>query len=101
MDIDVSKLTSQSEIKVDRLFVTVYLTQSLEKLGFKGFAKSLTSFDNQGPFDVLPKHENFVTEFSKKLEISPEDGEKIAYPNSSGVMEVANNIVRIFLENKK
>lgn len=101
MEIDVSKLSSQSNIKADRLFVTVYLTQGLEKPGFKGFAKSLTSFDQKGPFDVLPMHENFVTQFTKKLEIVPEEGDKVSYPDSTGVIEVANNIVRVFLEENK
>lgn len=101
MEIDVSKLSSQSNIKADKLFVTVYQTQQLEKPGFKGFAKSLTSFDQKGPFDVLPMHENFVTEFTRKLEIVPEEGDKVAFQNVNGVIEVANNIARVFLEEKK
>ncbi len=100
MDIDVTKLSTASKYKIDRLFVTVYLTDKLEKPGFKGFAKSLTSFDKKGTFDVLPMHENFVTEFSKNLEIIPEEGEKVSYQNSTGVIEVANNVVRVFLEEK-
>ncbi len=101
MDIDVTKLSTASTFKIDRLFVTVYVTDKLEKPAFKGFAKSLTSFDNKGTFDVLPMHENFVTQFSKKLEIVPEEGEKLVYQNSTVVIEVANNVVRVFLEEKK
>jgi len=98
MDIDVSKLTTTSKFKIDRLFITVYLTNNLEKPGFKGFAKSLSSLDTTGPFDVLPMHENFVAEFEKKIEIVPEEGEKIVYQDFEGVIEVANNIVRIFMD---
>ncbi len=101
MEIDVSKLSSQSNIKTDKLFVTIYLTKELEKPGFKGFAKSLTSFDQKGPFDVLPMHENFVTEFTKKLEVIPEEGDKVEYHNVNGVVEVANNIARVFVKEKK
>lgn len=101
MDIDVSKLPSRPEVTVDRLFVTVYLTNSLEKPGFKGFAKSLTTFDTKGPFDVLPMHENFVTQFTRKLEIVPEEGQKVAYENVSGVIEVSGNVARVFLEEVK
>lgn len=97
MDIDVSKLTTNPNIKVNKLFVTVYQTNSLQKPGFKGFVKYLTSFDKKGPFDILPMHENFVTEFNKHLELLPEQGEKITYQNVGGVIEVANNIVRVFL----
>ncbi|HSX57835.1 MAG TPA: hypothetical protein VLE47_01020 [Candidatus Saccharimonadales bacterium] len=99
MDIDVSKLSSQSNVKTDRLYVTVFLTNSLQDSGFRGFVKSITSSDSSGPFDVLPNHENFVTNFSKKLEIVPEAGERIVFQNKTGVMEVGNNVVRIFLEN--
>ncbi len=99
MDIDVSKLSSQSNIKTDRIYVTVFLTNSLQEQGFRGFAKSITSADTNGPFDVLPNHENFVTNFSKKLEITPLEGDKIAFNDKKGVMEVGNNVVRIFLEN--
>lgn len=98
MDIDVSKLSTAPKFKIDRLFVTVYLANQLEKPGFKGFAKSLSTRDKAGPFDVLPMHENFVTQFENKLEIIPEEGEKIIYKDYYGVIEVANNIVRIFLD---
>lgn len=98
MDIDVSKLSTSSKFKIDRLFITVYQANQLEKPGFKGFAKSLSSKDKAGPFDVLPMHENFVTQFEGRLEIIPEEGEKIVYQNFDGVIEVANNIVRIFMD---
>ena len=101
MDIDVSKLSTGPKTNVNKLFVTVYLTNTLEKPAFKGFVKSLTSYDDSGPFDILPMHENFVTQFKKKLEIVPEEGEKVVYSNSNGVIEVASNIARVFLEEVK
>lgn len=101
MEIDVTKIPSQPALKVDKIFVTVFLGESLEKSGFKGFAKSVSSFDTQGPFDVLPNHENFVTKFSKSLEIVPLEGEKIKYRDQEGIIEVANNVVRIFTEKKE
>lgn len=101
MDIDVTKLSTASTFKIDRLFITVYVTNQLEKPGFKGFAKSLTAFDSKGTFDVLPMHENFVTEFEKKLEIVPEVGDKVVYSNTIGVIEIASNVVSVFLEEVK
>lgn len=98
MDIDVTKLTTRPEIDIDKLFVSVYLTYSLHEQGYKGFAKSISTFDEKGPFDVLPAHENFVTEFTGKIEIVPVEGEKIAYEQVKGVLEVADNVARIFLE---
>ncbi len=101
MEIDISSLTTRPTVDADRIFVSVYLTNSLQEAGFKGFAKSISSFDEKGPFDILPSHENFVTEFSQSLEIVPFVGEKIHYSGIKGVLEVADNVVRIFLENKK
>ena len=98
MDIDVSKLPTTSKFKVDRLFVTVYPLGELHKASFQGFAKSISSQDRSGPFDILPTHENFITQFTNKLEIVTEAGEKIGFPKPSGVIEVANNAVKIFLK---
>lgn len=101
MDIDVSKLPTTSKYKVDRLFVTVYKLGSLQENSFQGFAKSVSSVDSKGPFDILPTHENFVTEFKKKLEIVKESGEKVTFADTVGVIEVANNVVKIFLKKQE
>jgi len=101
MDIDVSNLTTKPAIDVDKLFVSVYLLYSLDKPGFKGFAKSISSFDEKGPFDVLPAHENFVTDFYKKIEIVPYQGEKIVYEEAKGILEISDNVARVFLEKAK
>ena len=98
MDIDVSKLPTTSKYKVDRLFATVYSLGSLQKPPFQGFVKSISSVDKKGPFDILPTHENFISQFTGKLEIVPETGEKITFDKAAGVVEVANNIVKIFLK---
>ncbi len=98
MDIDVSKLPTSSKFRVDILYVIVFQTNSLGKEAFKGFAKSISSFDQKGQFDILPIHENFVTKFSNGLKIETEKGEKVAFDKKNGVIEVANNIVRVFIE---
>ncbi|HEY4694433.1 MAG TPA: hypothetical protein VIH52_00510 [Candidatus Nanoarchaeia archaeon] len=98
MEIDVSKLSTQPSVKVERLYVTVYLTERPDQVGFKGFAKSVSSYERQGRFDILPLHENFVTEFVKELIIVAESGESVSYPVKRGVLEVASNVVRVFLK---
>lgn len=98
MDIDVTKLAPVSQYKVDRLFVTVYPLGKIQENSFQGFAKSVSSADPQGPFDILPTHENFITHFRDKLEIVREDGQKINFESPSGVIEVADNIVKVFLQ---
>jgi len=98
MDIDVSNLNTRPTIDVDKLFVSVYLTNSLHESGFKGFVKSISAFDQKGPFDILPAHENFVTEFTNKLQIVPVEGEKIVFEPAKGILEIADNVARVFLE---
>lgn len=98
MDIDVSKLSTNSQFKVDQLYVLLYLNEHLSKPGFKGFAKSVSSTDESGPFDILPGHENFVTVFSKKIEIVPTEGDRLSFEAKTGVLEVSSNVVRVFLD---
>ena len=100
MDIDVSKLPTTSQFKVDRLFVTVYKLNSLTESSFQGFAKSVSSQDSKGPFDILPTHENFISEFKNRLEIVREDGQKLNFDSPNGVIEVGNNVVKVFLKGK-
>jgi len=101
MEIDVSKLTTSPQTQVERLYVTVFSTDSIQKIAFKGFAKSVTCLDHKGPFDVLPRHENFVSKLSKSVKIVRENGEIANFEVAEGVIEVANNIVRIFLNEVK
>lgn len=98
MDIDVSKLPTTSKFKVDRLFVTVYNLKALQETSFQGFAKSISSADSKGSFDILPTHENFITQFKDKLEVVTEAGDKLSFEGSNGVIEVANNVVKVFLK---
>lgn len=97
MDVDVSKLSTAAKLKVEQLYVSLYITDQLETPGFKGFAKSVSTLDKAGNFDVLPGHENFVTVFNKKIEIVPVNGEVVKFEAKKGILEVANNVVRIFL----
>ncbi len=99
MDIDVTKLPAQATNELDRLFVTVYSVDKPQNPSFKGFAKSVSAQDGRGSFDVLPQHENFVTGFSGLVTIIREDGGLVTNTAKDGVIEVANNIVRIFLKN--
>lgn len=99
MDLDVSKLTTKAKYDINKLFVSIYLTNGLDRPSFKGFAKSVSTNDEKGPFDVLPGHENFVAKIGKGLDVITEAGEKVHFDSKSGVVEVADNIVRVFLDN--
>ena len=99
MDIDVTKLPVEPDINVGRLFATVYLASSPQTPAFKGFVRSVSSQNQKGYFDILQAHENFVSPVVKSVTILPEEGPTVNYNFGSGVIEVANNVIRIFLKN--
>lgn len=99
MDIDVTKLPVEPGTNVGRLFATVYLASSPQTPAFKGFVKSVSSRNQKGDFDLLPSHENFVSPVEESVTIISENGESVSYNFNSGVIEVANNVARIFLKN--
>lgn len=65
---------------------------------FDGEAKSISAVNGTGPFDVLPKHHNFITL------LDPCELQVVAEPNNlqirigGGIMHVRSNAVTVFLE---
>ena len=68
-----------------------------EKSVYEGDAKSVSSVNERGPFDVLSAHQNFITLIREKLVIYDVNGEKQDIPVQRGVMRVHENEVTIFL----
>ena len=65
---------------------------------FSGNAKSVTSYNLLGTFDILPQHTNFVSVISKKLEVVTSDNTLMKISFDRGVMRVKKDRVEIFLE---
>ncbi len=62
-------------------------------------ARSVSSANSAGKFDILPGHANFVTYISgKKLEIVLEDKSKIQLEYPVAVVKVWNDKVDIFVD---
>ncbi len=70
---------------------------SPEKTLFEGLAKAVSSFNEIGPFDVLGRHENFISTIKNSLRVTLANGEKREYKIGEGIMRVNNNIVQVFL----
>lgn len=68
-----------------------------ETLLFSGNAVALSSVNEVGPFDVLPRHENFISLVNTKLIIFQEKHLKKEIPIEKGVMKAKANMVHIFL----
>lgn len=81
--------------KKDKLFY-VKVT-SPEGLIFGGNVKAITSVNNQGIFDILSQHTNFITLIKEKLILHKEDGKEEGYKLDKGIIKCANNIVDIYL----
>jgi F0F1-type ATP synthase epsilon subunit len=79
------------------LFVTVLWSPSTEKSGYRGPAIAVSSENKVGKFDILPTHINFISLISNKLAVYTQNNKKVEYEFKRGVLEVSNNLVRVFL----
>lgn len=70
---------------------------STGKTYFSGRAKSVSSNNKIGPFDVLPMHENFISMLYDRVVIVDDKGQKTEVPCDHGILEVTENRVRVFL----
>jgi len=84
-------------MKDDLLKVRVFWIPLTKEVFFEGYAKSISSENPLGKFDVLPKHANFITMIFNELSIITDKNEKISYQFKRGVLEVTENKVNIFL----
>lgn len=67
------------------------------KTYFDGYAKSVSATNNTGPFDILPRHKNFLTLLTPcdlVIRAAQEQRMKI----TRGVLLVKNNQVTVFLD---
>ena len=69
-----------------------------EAILFSGEAKSLSSINEQGPFDILPFHANFFSIIREKITIIGHNDEKTEISiKDNGIMRAMENKVSIFL----
>jgi F0F1-type ATP synthase epsilon subunit len=85
------------KILKEELFIAIFWSPFAGKIGFRGVASALTSINKVGKFDILPEHTNFITLIFNKLTIHTQDRRKIEYEFKRGVLEVSDNLVKVFL----
>jgi len=71
--------------------------QTREGVSFNDKVKAITSFNEKGIFDVLPKHENFISIIKDKIIIHTTDGKDKEMKIDNGVLKVYENEAHIFL----
>ncbi len=59
--------------------------------------KNLSSVNQNGPFDILDGHANFISIVKEKLTVRLMDGKVQEIPIDQGVMKVRDNKIIIFL----
>lgn len=64
---------------------------------YDGKALSISSINDYGTFDILPRHANFICLIHEKLVIVISKDEKKEMDVDTGVLRVYDNIVDIFL----
>jgi F0F1-type ATP synthase epsilon subunit len=69
------------------------------KVYFDGPASSVTALNRVGPFDILPKHHNFISLLAPgKVTVRSPSKEDFTMNISRGVMHVKANEVKVFLD---
>ena len=84
-------------MKKDFLEVEVFWMPIVKEVFYQGRAETVSSQNNLGFFDILPKHANFITLIFNNLSIITPDKKKLTYQFKRGLMEVSKNKVNVFL----
>lgn len=79
----------------DHMYVKVYAPY---KVYFDGVAKSISAVNDTGPFDILPRHHNFMTLLGACDIIVRTDNNEEKIPIKQGVMHVKADQVVVFLD---
>ncbi len=64
---------------------------------FQGQARSISSLNDRGPFDILPMHTNFVSVVKNSVKIIGENGQSQSISIARGILRVKENQVEIYL----
>ncbi len=81
--------------QVDQLHISI---QNKDGIVEEDTANAITSTNNNGVFDILPDHANFITLIKKYLIIHNSLDEKKEIKFTEGVLEVQKNNVNIYLD---
>lgn len=88
------QLKAQPGVEPGILYVQV---SSPEKTLFDGEASSLSSFNDQGPFDILPQHENFISVIHQSVVVFDPQQKPQEFLLRNGVLRVSVNRVDVFI----
>lgn len=64
---------------------------------FSGTVKTVSSYNEKGPFDILSEHENFISLIKQKIVIHKLDNKIQEFKIDNGVLRVYKNEVNIYI----
>ena len=67
------------------------------KLIFSGKAKSITSTNEHGRFDILPNHQDFISLINDFIEIRTPDSKKLLVKIKTAVLYLRDNHLVVFI----
>ena len=72
--------------------------KTAEAILFEGEVLSLSSWNEQGPFDILPMHANFISLIQKGISLIQTDKKtKQIVLTERAVLHASSNVISIFL----
>jgi len=71
--------------------------QSPDKMLYAGPVYAVSSWNETGPFDVLPYHIHFISIIRKAIILHKADGSEEKIPLDTGIIKVADNVINIYI----
>ena len=80
--------------KTEKILVII---RDRNTLIFQGQVEAVSSFNDMGPFDVLPRHANFISLIKQAIILHLIDKTEKRIEITSGVMKVRENNLEVYL----
>ncbi len=77
--------------------ILTVIVREKNKTLFNGSAKSITSTNEKGRFDILPMHTNFVSIVHEVLELIKPDNSIHKIPIQRGILRIKENNVEVYI----
>ena len=68
-----------------------------QSLLYEGNVVSLSSYNDKGPFDILPEHSHFISLIKQKLTIREQNGKSTELNVDTGILRFSSGKADVFL----
>ncbi len=75
----------------------VTIIRSPERILFDGKTVAISSTNDNGPFDILAYHSNFICIIKKEITVYETQDKKITFPFEKGILKIYENKADVFL----